>query len=260
MSTCINNFVTTVVTGDNVTQTFTIDGATSTNAASYRVDIDGSLQTPNIDYTISGSEIIFTNAPGTNTRVTIIADSTDGTIFYDGEALQNISPNAPEVTTILKTECIGNSLATINNNFDNLRNSICTIDNFVAAENTRLDKLDTSLGGISTPQLAKAFVIFDATKDINGTTEASPTVTQRYPINKYNVSNVLRNGVGDYTVSFVTSAFTDNTYLMVGTTRRPCYVTYHSTALPSTGSIQINVVTPGNVPTDTNLVSLIFYK
>jgi len=265
MPTCVENYIKTVIIGDGTTIFYAIEGAVSNNAANYRVDIDGILLEPDVDYTFDSSgNITFTTAPAVNSRVVVIADSTDTSIYYDGEPLQNISPNAPEITSILKTECIGNSLATINNNFSSLKRSICTVDNFVAADNKRISKLDTVIGGISTPQLAKAFVMFDgtSTQDINGNkvVEVVPTLTERFSINSFNVDNVVRNGAGDYTISFATSAFTDNTYLMVGTTRRPLFVTYHETLVPTAASIRVNVITPGNIATDTDLVSLIFYK
>lgn len=262
MATCINDFQKTVIVADGVSTLFAVQGAASTNAANYRVDMDGVLQEPDTDYTIdSNGNISFTSVPPTGAKIVIIADSTDATIFVPGQPLQNISPNAPEITTILRTECIGNSLTTINGNFANLRQAICTIDNFVAAANIKINQLDSLLGSITNAQLARAFVTFNGTRDADGIADVpgSVTVTQRQLIQKYKVNNVVRNSVGSYTVSFDLGTFSDEKYLMIGSARFPNIVTYSST-VTTQDSMVINVMDNDRNLVDVDLISLVFYN
>jgi hypothetical protein len=257
MATCIEDYQKTVITGDGITTLFAIQGAASPYAANYRVDIDGVLQEPDADYTIdSNGNISFTSVPPNGAKIVVIADSTDATIFIPDQPLQNISPNAPDITTILKTECIGNSLATINNNFVNLRQAICTIDNFVAAANIKINQLDQVLNNITSPQLARAFVSFNGAKNTSGNDDI--TNSERLLIQSFNIDNVKRIGTGNYEVTF-TTPFADTKYLMVGTARNPNIVTYSNTAvLPETITIQI-MNDNGNL-VDTDLISLVFYN
>jgi hypothetical protein len=257
MATCINDFQKTVVYGDGVVTQFAIQGAASPYAANYRVDIDGVLQEPDTDYIIdSNGNINFTSVPPNGSKIVIIADSTDASIFVPGQPLQNISPNAPDIITILKTECIGNSLTTINNNFANLRQAICTIDNFVAAANIKINQLDQALSNITSLQLAQAFVSFNGAKNTSNIDDI--TNSERLLIQSFNIDNVKRIGIGNYEVTF-TTPFADTKYLMVGTARNPNIVTYSNTAvLPETITIQI-MNDAGNL-VDTDLISLVFYN
>lgn len=258
MATCIENFVKTLVTGDGVTTQYVIDSAASPHAENYRVDIDGVLQEPDTDYGIDNGKIVFTTAPPDGAKVVIIADSTDGTIFYENEPLQNISPNAPDITTILKTECIGNSLATINNNFQNLRQAICTIDNFLAAASVKLNVVSGTVNNITSQPLPQAFVSFDGTRDVDGTYETPLTLTnsERFLNNSYNIDNVKRDSVGQYTVSFPTTAFATNKYVINGNARDPGIVTYD---ILTEASVRIFVKDFQGTLVDSDLVGLTFF-
>jgi hypothetical protein len=265
MATCVEDFKKTVIVADGITSLFAVEGAASPYAANYRVDIDGVLQEPDTDYTIdSTGNIEFTSVPPAGSKIVVIADSTDATIFIPNQPLQNISPNAPEVTTILRTECIGNSLATINNNFANLKHAICTIDNFVAAANVRINLLDSLLTDITPQRLAKAFISFNGTKNTAG--EDNLTDSQRQIIQSYNVNNVVRYGAGKYVISFEPNTFLDAKYIMNGTTRFPNIVTYSNsgpgpTDPPTTLSyVTILVMDNDRNLVDTDLISLTFFN
>lgn len=111
--------------------------------------------------------------------------------------------SCPTVLTIQNTECIGNSLFKINDNFTNLR--IGTCDNFtrvqaVDAENQVLDTRITTLSAQTVPGLAKVWCKFDGTRDVTG---ASSTFnTNRFIYSSVGIASVLRKSIGDYRVYF----------------------------------------------------------
>jgi hypothetical protein len=59
-------------TGTGSQTSFNLGATYSTNPANYRVDIDGLLQEPGVDYTISGNNIQFTTAPGSGDKIVVI--------------------------------------------------------------------------------------------------------------------------------------------------------------------------------------------
>lgn len=69
------NPVKTKITGNGTTRTFQVNNATSTNVNNYRVDIDGVLQEPGVDYGIDSSNIIFTTAPPLSSKVVILTNN-----------------------------------------------------------------------------------------------------------------------------------------------------------------------------------------
>ena len=91
----------------------------------------------------------------------------------------------PSITTIPDTQCIGDSLGTINNNFSNLNVGINN-------NTTSITSLSSQYSNTS-PGVAKAWVNF------NGT--GSGTIT---PNSTYNVSSVTRNANGNYNIYFTT--------------------------------------------------------
>jgi len=96
-------------------------------------------------------------------------------------------------TTIPGTDCIGNSLATINNNFQTLYNDCLYLKQTIAQLQNQ-------------PFSAKAWVYF--------------TIDLKLRIvikSKYNVSSVVRTDVGAYQVNFITP-FIDTNYLGSGST------------------------------------------
>jgi hypothetical protein len=106
----------------------------------------------------------------------------------------------PTITTIQKTECIGNSLVTINTNYDNIKNSIAGIvTTDLATINNTLDTLTTFTNAISSAQLAKAWVKFRPRLNVTGSLALD--TTNRYILNSYNVVSVYREDAGNYLIT-----------------------------------------------------------
>jgi hypothetical protein len=110
--------------------------------------------------------------------------------------------SCPNVSIIQSNECIGNSLAGINDNFASLSEGICdNINRITDIENdiTNLTTQLIALSGLVTPGAAKAWVVFDATRNTVG---AINTSGSRRIINSYNVSNVQPGVAGQFTITF----------------------------------------------------------
>jgi hypothetical protein len=114
------------------------------------------------------------------------------------------------ITEIRETDCIGQSLNTINNNYLNTRNFICVVDNQLDITNQRLQDISTIFYSISAEQLDKAWVAFNGHIDSNGSVDGdlTPSEPKRLILNQYNVVSVIKNAVGDYTVSLPISLLT----------------------------------------------------
>lgn len=128
--------------------------------------------------------------------------------------------SCPAITTIPSTECIGNSLTTINSNFSALEVAAC--DNYSYIQNlitsiTNLNNSIVSLTNLVVPGAAKAWISFDGTKDDDNL--LSTFNTNRYLYSGYNVSSVFRKGVGDYRINF-TTRFPTRNYVVIGTSRQ----------------------------------------
>lgn len=122
-----------------------------------------------------------------------------------------------KIKTIIRTEYIGNSLNVINDNFQTLRDEICTQDSSLTNISLSAETLDTKITSLSTVIIfgaAKAWVKFDGTKDISN--RDSTIATERRLYKSLNVQSVYRKKVGDYRVYF-TIPFNSNTYLVTGT-------------------------------------------
>ena len=113
------------------------------------------------------------------------------------------------------------------------------------------------IANISPAQLAKAFVSFNATKNVSGVSDLS--VSTRQILKTYNVNNVLRNSIGNYSITFNTGTFINNSYLMLGTARFPNIVTYSNTATTE-DTITVIVMDNDRNLVDTDLISLTFYN
>jgi hypothetical protein len=119
--------------------------------------------------------------------------------------------------TIDSSECIGNSLSKINDNFIGLKNAACDNDSFITTLRNGIDSLNTlilNLSGIVVPGAAKAWLKFDGTRDTSNI--ASTLNTNRFIYSSFNISSVLRKGTGDYRITFATP-FPAQTYTLVGT-------------------------------------------
>jgi len=180
----------------------------------------------------------------------------------------------PEITTILKTECIGNSLPTINNNFTNLQTGICGVDNNLNLTDITLTNIKQFTDTITTSQLAKAWVQFSGRRR-----ETQPgdtfigrqdfTNANRFIRNKFNVVNILRNAVGDYTVVFENSFGTDYAFssfvsMAPINAQSPnldqhCVIAYYPITPITQNSARFVVVNLQGASVDPEYISLIFY-
>lgn len=109
------------------------------------------------------------------------------------------------VQRIDATEYIGNSLETINQNFANLRDGITTNCTSILSATNVLDTLRTAVTTLQgyAQGRPKAWVVFDGTRDINGTVNAA--VGDRYINASYNIVEVYKESTGVYSVYFADS-------------------------------------------------------
>lgn len=162
----------------------------------------------------------------------------------------------PTITTIQKTECIGNSLVTINSNYDNIKNSIAGLVNTdLAIINNTLTNLTTFVNNISSAQLAKAWVQFSGRRNNvgpSGTTDL--TNTNRFIFNGYNIDYVSKNGTGIYTVTLKTPLNVNFSVTGTATPRSvpeasftgldACVVSLHpTTPFPNNNGLSCKIVT-----------------
>jgi hypothetical protein len=139
----------------------------------------------------------------------------------------------PTITTIQKEECIGNSLVTINANYNNIYNTFRELINIdLQLINNALNELVTFRNSLSSDQFAKAWVNFSGRLDPSQANNfANP---KRFLWNQYNIDNVHRNGTGDYTITLATQ---------VGDPTFPAYLTAIGTCSPRPDAN--NTVPPG---------------
>jgi hypothetical protein len=120
-------------------------------------------------------------------------------------------------THIDKTECIGNSLNKINNNFEGLKEAVCDNDNTINIIKSDINNLDTKINALSSivvPGLTRAWIKFDGTRDASN--NISTFKTNRFIYSSFNISSVLRKDIGDYRITFNTPFPTQN-YILIGT-------------------------------------------
>jgi hypothetical protein len=118
----------------------------------------------------------------------------------------------PSTTDILPTECIGNSLGTINLNFLNLRDSAVNNDSLITTLSSQITTLTNnilSLSSVAIPGAAKAWVKFNGDSPFSNQGD-------RFIYSFYNISTVFKKGKGDYRINFATP-FTNTNYAVIGT-------------------------------------------
>lgn len=146
------------------------------------------------------------------------------------------------LTEIEGTDCIGDSRSIINTNTENLGTALCTLSSITNTlnasdtstvdltwtSNTRTLKADVIDGSITGQKMSgnqtgsapvygcRAWVNFDGSRNAAGTPDT--TNTDRYIRASGNVSSVLRNGQGDYTITF-TIPMQDANYCLTGVSR-----------------------------------------
>lgn len=126
--------------------------------------------------------------------------------------------SCPTVSVIQSNECIGNSLAGINDNFASLSDGICDNINRITDIEANITNLTTqlyALSGLVTPGAARAWVVFDATKN---TANTVTSLGNRLIRNSYNVSSVLKysSTPGLFEVTF-TTPFVNTNYGVIAT-------------------------------------------
>ncbi len=137
--------------------------------------------------------------------------------------------SCPSVITILPTECIGNSLAAINSNFESLKEGACDNSSTIAPLQQSIQQLNTlllNLSAITVPGTAKAWVKFDGTRDTSGNTFLP--VGPRFKYSFYNINSVIKKSVGDYRIEFENEIPTPN-YAVVSTSQQTLTQTGNST-------------------------------
>lgn len=103
----------------------------------------------------------------------------------------------------------------------------------------------------------RAWVSFDATRDSSGATTAANT--NRFIRASGNVASVLKNGTGDYTITF-TTALTDANYAVNLTSRitstgiAPVVVNLLTTTTPTASLFRICTDRNGVGPTDADFI------
>lgn len=139
--------------------------------------------------------------------------------------------SCPSIITILPTECIGNSLASINTNFENLETAAC--DNSVTINSLQqdiqqLNTLITNLSAITVPGAAKAWLRFDGTRDVSG--NSTVPLGPRFIYSSYNINSVTKKAIGDYRIEFE-NRFPSPNYTAIGTSQQTPTLTNNFTWL-----------------------------
>jgi hypothetical protein len=172
--------------------------------------------------------------------------------------------NPFSIPTIDIDECIGLSLATINTNVQDLKDELCLNNDELAAIQTSFNTLSTNLLTLSalTPGIAKAWVQFDGTRDINGNYTKDGN---RYLYGNFGVASVSSNKTGTYSLSFV-PALNDTNYALIGTSMETAsggnYTWLQPTTFATT-SASINIHSYlDNVASlaDTDYISVLIYN
>ena len=117
----------------------------------------------------------------------------------------------PTITTIDKSECIGNSLIAINGNYSNIKDSIVTVNSDLIQINTTLNNLTTIINSISaTPRLASAWVNFRGRQTTGNDGQATTNFSNpnRHIESSYNITNVVREDTGKYLVNITSPGLT----------------------------------------------------
>lgn len=174
---------------------------------------------------------------------------------------------------ILPSECIGNSLVTINTNNTNIKNTFTSFNTDITDINSKLNNLTTIMNTISANQrLASGWVNFKGRfgYDLNNTATPSFDNTNRFIESQYNVQSVLRESVGTYLVNLtqpLVKGFTVTgivSPLPPGTTGTDAGVVNLSPSIPfpDPGTSQCRIITRNLLGQfyDPSIVMLTFYS
>lgn len=179
----------------------------------------------------------------------------------------------PEVTIIRKTECIGNSLPTLNNNFLNLQNSLCEADNNLNITNLQVTQLQNVASNFKNQQFATAWVNFSGRKredpenPLTGRTDF--TNANRFIRSSFNIDSITRNDIGDYTIFFARSLNENNIitgFVSMAPTSSTvlsytdyCIVTISPLEAPSATRARIKTVNLQGIAKDPEFISLVVF-
>ena len=172
--------------------------------------------------------------------------------------------NPYSIPTIDIDECIGLSLATINANVQNLKEEFCLNDSELTVIETSFNTLSSNLLSLSalSPGIAKAYVVFDGTRDTNGN---YTMIGNRFLYTSYGVACVSSNRTGTYILSF-TSPFSNTNYALIGTSMETMSGGRYTWLQPTTyatASAVINIHSnTDNVATlaNTDYISVLIYN
>jgi hypothetical protein len=173
--------------------------------------------------------------------------------------------SCPVIYEIQKTQCIGNSLIVINDNFLNLREAACDNDSRIEILDNQIDDLNTKITELSSvivPGSAKAWCKFSGNRDTNNV--VSTFFTDRYIYNSFNILSVYKKAIGDYRIIF-TNNFPNNRYAVVGTstekinTNTNTFTWFQPYNITSAyAEVRIQSSTTGST-VDPDFVSVVFY-
>jgi hypothetical protein len=166
----------------------------------------------------------------------------------------NICTNSEIIATIDLDECVGQSLVTINTNFQLLKDSACFNFEEVEEKRTQTDNLSTDVHELSSfsSNVPKAIVSFDATTD-------PPTI-----LNSVNIKlgGVNRLSVGVFQINFQNN-FSNTDYLIIGNCSEHSsgsnYVWVQPTLTQTISTSRINIRDENGIYANPNYVSLLFF-
>jgi hypothetical protein len=214
-----NPIKTSFVAGTSTTS-WPLIGFNSINAANYRVDFDGVLQEPFTDYNISSGNIIFTAAPPLSTKVVIVSNNM--VRVNEAQPAPNTITNAMMTVNSIDTPQLSANAVTTDkialNAIGTAQLSAQSVTTLTIANSAiTAEKMSGGQTGSAPVYGCRAWVKFDGSRDTSGVISGSNT--NRLINASGNVTSVLRNAAGDYTISF-TTAMPDADYTVNITTNR----------------------------------------
>jgi len=170
--------------------------------------------------------------------------------------------SCPSISTIPNTEYIGNSLATINNNFISLKNGICDNQSQIISLESSMQILDntiTQLSSYAIQGISKIWVKFSGIRDSDNA--PSTPIPDRYIFNSSGVSSVYRKSTGDYRVYFSVPLTTEHYNFSVSNKETISSGEYHWAQIYNTQKeyLDIRVRSSDGSLSDSEFVSLILF-
>lgn len=164
----------------------------------------------------------------------------------------NICVNPDSIGTIDLDECIGNSLVTINTNFELLKEANCLTFTEIEQKELQINTLKTEMQLLSTAirGVPKALVSFDG------------TINPPNLLKKSKITGVDRLSAGVFKIVFETP-LPDTNYLLLGTCFETLsgsdYVWVQPTLTQTVSSATINIRNENGVYANPNYASILFF-